>query len=520
MTGTNAESFSAPSFMTPFSLARRSRLIHLCNRFAFTPCESARLAIDTPGCKHASTSRLFACGLNIRMPSPFTLIIWSPSHTHLSMSLGVHCQLGGHPYSASTLQCARCRKLSAYVVLVYFAGKWAFGMLRAIGKVGKAFSQLKTPRVPTGGPPTQTPSEAPKTGAPPAQTPSEAPNKAYRSGARAGRALRWLINRPYLFRWGSWLYALLHSKSLNEGEEEEIKRIHQQEQQWLQSRNPNGAASENEPRGIRNRNPGNIEYGPFARSHGALGSDGRFAQFCSAEQGLKALADLLQVYAKKGRDTIRRIIKRYAPSSENKTEAYIASVAKRLGVGADTPLDMRDSRVIAGLMNAIIRIENGKNPYSADRVSQIAQASTAGAPSAIALDERSQNPWDAVSPTFNRWVNTAKRASGGLTTLAETQNPWGTGLFDLHTAPFDFHRAAEAVVETKAAHPYRIESRARLPDAEPGRANATSDVSMNQTLNITVNGVSDPQEAADAIQHAQQNINAQLIRNLRGAVVI
>src|SRR5260363_315999 len=32
-----------------------------------------------------------------------------------------------------------------------------------------------------------------------------------------------------------------------------------------------------------------------------------------------------------------------------------------------------------------------------------------GAPSAIALDERSQNPWDAVSPTFNRWVNTAKR---------------------------------------------------------------------------------------------------------------
>src|SRR5260363_397923 len=75
---------------------------------------------------------------------------------------------------------------------------------------------------------------------------------------------------------------------------------------------------------------------------------------------------------------------------------------------------------------------------------------------------------------------------GGLTTLAETLNPWGTGLFDLHTAPFDFHRAAEAVAETKAAHPYRIESRARLPDAEPGRANATSDVSMNQTLNITV----------------------------------
>src|SRR5260363_263330 len=118
MTGTNAESFSAPSFMTPFSLARRSRLIHLCNRFAFTPCESARLAIHTPGCKHASTRRLSACGSNIRLPSRFTLIIGSPSHTYSSMSEGVHCQLGGHPYSASTLQCARCRKLSAYVSLM------------------------------------------------------------------------------------------------------------------------------------------------------------------------------------------------------------------------------------------------------------------------------------------------------------------------------------------------------------------------------------------------------------------
>src|SRR5260363_10905 len=67
-------------------LSRSSRLIHLCNRFAFTPCESARLAIDTPGCKHASTSRLFACGSNIRLPSRFTLIIGSPSHTDSSMS--------------------------------------------------------------------------------------------------------------------------------------------------------------------------------------------------------------------------------------------------------------------------------------------------------------------------------------------------------------------------------------------------------------------------------------------------
>src|SRR5260364_271845 len=119
MTGTNAESFSAPSFMTPFSLARRSRLIHLCNRFAFTPCESARLAIDTPSCKHASTSRLFACGSNIRLPSRFTLIIGIPSHTDSSMSYDVQCQLGRHQYYDYHLSCDRCRKLRAYDQIAY-----------------------------------------------------------------------------------------------------------------------------------------------------------------------------------------------------------------------------------------------------------------------------------------------------------------------------------------------------------------------------------------------------------------
>ncbi len=38
-------------------------------------------------------------------------------------------------------------------------------------------------------------------------------------------------------------------------------------------------------RSWRNNNPGNIEYGPFARSMGATGTDGRFAKFPSYEAG-------------------------------------------------------------------------------------------------------------------------------------------------------------------------------------------------------------------------------------------
>ena len=51
-----------------------------------------------------------------------------------------------------------------------------------------------------------------------------------------------------------------------------------------------------EPRGIRNNNPGNIEYGDWARRHGATGSDGRFAIFESPEQGIAAMVALQEVY--------------------------------------------------------------------------------------------------------------------------------------------------------------------------------------------------------------------------------
>jgi hypothetical protein len=47
-------------------------------------------------------------------------------------------------------------------------------------------------------------------------------------------------------------------------------------------------------RNWRNNNPGNIEYGKFAISMGAIGSDGRFAIFPSEEMGRKAADTLLK----------------------------------------------------------------------------------------------------------------------------------------------------------------------------------------------------------------------------------
>jgi hypothetical protein len=85
----------------------------------------------------------------------------------------------------------------------------------------------------------------------------------------------------------------------------------------------------------RNNNPGNIEYGPYAKAHGATSSDGRFAIFPSYDTGHKALIDLLQ--SPKYADlTVAQAINKYAPSKENDTAGYIRSVTKGTGLSADS----------------------------------------------------------------------------------------------------------------------------------------------------------------------------------------
>lgn len=78
-------------------------------------------------------------------------------------------------------------------------------------------------------------------------------------------------------------------------------------------------------RGLRNNNPGNLEYGPFAKANGATDSDGRFAIFPTPEAGVAAHTALLQKnYLAKGLDTPEKIVAKYAPKSENDQAAYLA----------------------------------------------------------------------------------------------------------------------------------------------------------------------------------------------------
>jgi len=106
---------------------------------------------------------------------------------------------------------------------------------------------------------------------------------------------------------------------------------------WTQVRGDDGKLYKLEgARAWRNNNPGNVEYGKFAKAQGAIGSDGRFAVFPTYEQGRNAKATLMFQSPSYRDKSIEAAISRYAPSSENNTPAYIARVANAAGVPAST----------------------------------------------------------------------------------------------------------------------------------------------------------------------------------------
>lgn len=106
-------------------------------------------------------------------------------------------------------------------------------------------------------------------------------------------------------------------------------------------------------RAERNNNPGNIEDGPFARrQYGYIGGDGRFAKFSSADAGFAAMENLLRGrgYAGGGRNTIAKIIAKYAPSSENNVGAYASAVERATGISRNTPLSPAQIRAVSRAM--------------------------------------------------------------------------------------------------------------------------------------------------------------------------
>ena len=122
------------------------------------------------------------------------------------------------------------------------------------------------------------------------------------------------------------------------------------------------------PRGIRNNNPGNIDYNQRNQWRGQTGiekgvSNPRFATFDKPENGIRAICILIKNYRKfYGIKSIRGILTRYAPGIENDTASYVDFVAKKSDTHPDAIISPR-SRALVEIVKAIIRFENAGYEY-------------------------------------------------------------------------------------------------------------------------------------------------------------
>lgn len=123
-------------------------------------------------------------------------------------------------------------------------------------------------------------------------------------------------------------------------------------------------------RGIRNNNPGNIDFKSTNSWYGQIGIEQdvpspRFARFDMPENGIRAIAKLLMGYHGKGFNTVRKMINRWAPPKENDTGAYVKAVADRLDIGEDVILTI-SVYLLQVMVTAIIQHENGYLPYNSE----------------------------------------------------------------------------------------------------------------------------------------------------------
>ncbi|WP_308718999.1 hypothetical protein [Komagataeibacter xylinus] len=161
-----------------------------------------------------------------------------------------------------------------------------------------------------------------------------------------------------MFQWGqdeeNWIEQQSGQSAMSMSAEDQMK--------WdVAARQPGGYV----PRGVRNNNPGNLEY---QGQRGARMETGvarpRYAAFPTMEAGIQALRDQLVLYKSRGIDSVDAIISKYAPKEENDTAAYIAQLSRHMGVSPDAHLDLRNPAIQKQMIAGIAGVEIGHGQIS------------------------------------------------------------------------------------------------------------------------------------------------------------
>jgi hypothetical protein len=135
-------------------------------------------------------------------------------------------------------------------------------------------------------------------------------------------------------------------------------------------------SAEQVTRGVRNNNPGNIRIGDdwqgiAKRSEmtAAQKAEKSFVVFTDPVYGIRAIGRILLNYqSKRNRRSVKTMLNRWAPPNENNTPAYVAAVARAMGISPDDQFDMRDYRFARPMIEAIIAHECAGYAYPEDVV--------------------------------------------------------------------------------------------------------------------------------------------------------
>lgn len=91
-----------------------------------------------------------------------------------------------------------------------------------------------------------------------------------------------------------------------------------------------------------------------------VSTDKAFCQFISMRWGLRAAVIILKKYITKYEcDTIRKIINRWAPPSENDTVSYVDTVCQRTCLKPNEKLKFTDKASLCSIILAMSYVENG-----------------------------------------------------------------------------------------------------------------------------------------------------------------
>lgn len=150
---------------------------------------------------------------------------------------------------------------------------------------------------------------------------------------------------------------LLYSGGLNKGEDEELRKLQGKNYMGPTVANKSGTSVAE-----RHNNPGNLVFaGQRGATKGETVAGHTFAKFQSTEEGVAALYRQLQLYQKRGIDTLTEIMGVYAPEGANNTGAYIKALSKTTGLDPNQQLNFGDPATAAAMIRGISQHESGKS---------------------------------------------------------------------------------------------------------------------------------------------------------------